>query len=42
LVQLHNNTHLLRFHHFMHVSYTSAEVELVKAALQWSILALCM
>jgi len=26
----------------MHVSYTSAEVELVKAALQWSILALCM
>jgi len=38
LIQIHNNTYIMGFYHFMHVSYTFAEAELVKAALQSPIL----
>ena len=31
---IHNNIYIIGFHCFMDVSYTSAEAELVKAALQ--------
>jgi len=34
LIQIHNNTYIRGFYHFMHASYTFAEAELVKAALQ--------
>jgi len=34
LIQIHNSTYVVGFHHFVRVSYTFAEYEQVKAALQ--------
>jgi len=38
LMQIHNNTYITGLYQCMHVTYTFAEAELVKAALQQSIL----
>jgi len=34
LIQIHNNTYIVGYYHFIHVSYTFPEAELVKGALQ--------
>jgi len=34
LIQIYSNTYIIGFYHFMRVSYTFAEAELLKAALQ--------
>jgi len=32
VIQIHNNTYIIGSYHFMHVSYTLAQAELVKAS----------
>jgi len=36
LIQIHNNTYIIGFYHFTHVSYTFGKAELVKATLDFA------